>query len=121
MFENMTYEKALPRLYGMMEYLSIKDPKGELYGKVFLEERLESAQGSFLTDIPKHQKTKLWRKNRCVYCQTSELPENTEGDHPVPKDKEVDLDAYVIPCCTKCNSKKKRKSLLDWWVGELKK
>ena len=117
-FENLTYRKALPLMWGMIDFFSVqRKPDGTVYGAGNLEKCLKTAVSpGFMEPIPLKTHHKLWRQNCCVYCGTDDLPKATEGDHPLRKDprKNVDLDSYTVPCCKRCNSLKNDTNLLEY-------
>ena len=127
MFDNLTFRVALPVLYGFRDYLERKKPQGGFYGPFFLEKKLNDAFGTFMENTPMNQRNSLWKKNKCVYCGSSDIPKSGEGDFVVPKSrfKEVDLRSYTVPCCKACNVAGKEgkgvKDAIEHWVEKLNK
>ena len=122
-FENLTYRKALPLMWGMIDFFCVQRKSdgtadGTVYGAGNLEKCLKTAVSpEFMNAFPLKTRNNLWRQNRCVYCKTDDLPDETEGDHVLRKDprKNVDLDCYTVPACENCNEYlKKDTDLLEW-------
>ena len=105
----------------MRDFLDRRKPPEhqEVYGASFLQTRLDAAGPKFMKSCPVNQHDRLIKKKHCVYCDTTNLPKNSVGDHVVPKDPNefADMDPYRVPSCIPCNCYEKRQTdLLEWWL-----
>lgn len=111
------YENMLPEIWASTIYNTVRKKSGELYGLGFLQMKRNYAKQWINNPdkLPGESILRLRKINQCVYCDNDLKFIGGVGDHAVGR--EMDSALWMLPCCTKCNSSKGKKDLIDWWVS----
>ena len=113
----VTYYDALLRLAACQIWIRSGGAKnGTWYGAALLR-RLEGFDTT-LKNPSRKVALRLANMHVCYSCGIHTAPTG-DGDHLIPKSKggPHDLSNYA-PMCSRCNSKKGSRDLMEWWAGE---